>query len=278
MTSPAKMASFLRFTSDRNDSMAGVAVQVFGFAPIGETSGFFSPWLRHLRGNVEFMAARYPDSGGGIDKSAYQHIDAMAYEFATEVANQRTADLALFGHGMGGHMAFEVARRLETIYSIKPIRLAVSGCRVPPTLPYTGVVREDEALAKLGHGRLSDTAMTDARADYALFTRRLSSSGCKIDAPIHAFVGSSDPHHTIEQMFGWSSLSRNGFSLRTFPGDNLYLADPDRATTPLICRTMLDDITRNVFTPTRPSGHSSPHRISDSHKRQALNELPAALG
>jgi medium-chain acyl-[acyl-carrier-protein] hydrolase len=144
---------------------------------------------------------------------------------------------ALFGHSVGGLVAFEVARALARGGAPEPEVLFVSGSRAPRT-PYRGGTARGlaegelaERMRRLGGTPpelLEDPALMAERvrafrADVILSQEYRYEPGPLLHAPVNALVGSADALVPREQAAGWRAETRGPFRLRSLPGGHFFL-------------------------------------------------------
>ena len=131
------------FLSKGADSPA--AARVFCFAHAGGNPRLFLDWQPYLGAVAEIIAVCPPGRGHRVMEhrpSIDELIDAAAA--AISVATEDDGrPMYLFGHSLGGLIAFEVARRLRDVPALR--HLIVSGISAPSLLPS----RRIRALAEL---------------------------------------------------------------------------------------------------------------------------------
>ncbi|MFG1954561.1 thioesterase II family protein [Micromonospora sp. NPDC048830] len=217
-----------------------LASQLVCFPHAGGSASFFLPMSRALSDDVQVLAVQYPGRGDRRSEPCVHTIEALADAVADELARRLDRPIALFGHSMGGLVAFEVARRLE-VRGRTPLALFVSGCRAPSRRRGQVVrLRDGEdvraELERLGgtDPRLLDNrqalraALPAMRNDYeAIDAYRLSSYAAPLSIPIHAYIGDSDPEVLPDEAVAWRRHTTGSFDLRTYPGGHFYLGSPE---------------------------------------------------
>lgn len=78
------------------------------------------------------------------------------------------------------------------------------------------------------------------RADYELSETYQPLPGVRLDCPVVAYMGTSDPSAEYAQMLGWQEVTTGEFSLRAFSGDHFYL----KAGRPDVLHAVREDLTR----------------------------------
>ena len=74
---------------------------------------FFHPVSAALAPKVEVLAVQYPGRQERRDEPGVQNIARLADRLLQVLADDLDRPLALFGHGVGASLAFELAGRLE---------------------------------------------------------------------------------------------------------------------------------------------------------------------
>jgi surfactin synthase thioesterase subunit/acyl carrier protein len=98
------------------------------FHDAGGSSSLFDDWDKLLGPEYEVICVQLPGRGDRLDEKPYRSFDDFISEYLPklrEVLNGKP--FALFGHSMGGLLAFEVARRLQNNYQMVPTTLAITG-------------------------------------------------------------------------------------------------------------------------------------------------------
>jgi surfactin synthase thioesterase subunit len=148
---------------------------------------------------------------------------------------------ALFGHSMGGLIAFELARELRRRARSGPVFLAVSGCpapqcsssRVAPVAHLNDAEFLEQVKSRysaipeevLAQPELVELLLPALRADMGIVEAYSCTPEPPLECPIRCFGGTTD--HTVprEHLDAWREQTRGPFSLREFPGGHFFLFD-----------------------------------------------------
>lgn len=200
------------------------------FPHAGASPAFFTPWGRFLPEQVELVSARFSDSGWKQPESLHEFADAVAAEL-DRLPKRRTV---LFGHSMGAIAAYETALRVRRS---RTARLVVSGSPTPAEhrsddahlLDDEGLITELARLGGTAGGLLDDQEsramwLPQIRHDYQLVNTHEPSAE-RLDGPITAVVGDSDPEAPLESVRRWRELTTGGFDLKVFAGGHFYLLE-----------------------------------------------------
>jgi surfactin synthase thioesterase subunit len=148
-------------------------------------------------------------------------------------AAQTTGPVALFGHSMGGLVAFEVALRFQSAgYPVAA--LFVSSCAAPGHIRYKELEGSDRDILNLvaqvadtDPERLANDEFASTMLPTLQSVRTIAGYNrppeVTVSCPIHAFVADNDIIVAEENMVAWSDRTTAEFSIRVFPGDHFYL-------------------------------------------------------
>jgi surfactin synthase thioesterase subunit len=145
---------------------------------------------------------------------------------------------AIFGHSMGGLVAFELARTLRTRNKPEPQHLFVSACRAPGRpvrqwpmhhLPQASFVRE----LRSRYDGIPELILQDAdllrlflpilRADMEMVETFQGSVDDPFDFPVTAFGGNRDKEISREDLEPWREQTTGAFDLNMIDGDHFFV-------------------------------------------------------
>lgn len=208
----------------------GAPTVVF-FPHAGGSASFFAPFARALAPHVRTLAVQYP---GRLDRRREPCARDLR-ELARRIADALDGEpepAALFGHSMGGLVAFETLRTGR----VRAGGLLVSGSRAPSrTRVDPGLLHDDGALLErvLGLGgterrllrdeALRELVLPPLRADFQALSAYTPQPGAKVDCPVTALVGDRDPLVPVADARRWGDHTTGPFELKVLPGDHFYL-------------------------------------------------------
>ncbi|NEE02714.1 thioesterase II family protein [Phytoactinopolyspora halotolerans] len=217
----------------------------------GGSASAYRAWPQLVGERIEVHTVQYP---GREDRFGEPFVDDMATavdRIAAEIAPLTRRRYALFGHSMGGAIAYEVAALLDRRGLPAPAHLFVSG-RQPPVHHRGGTVHtwDDDRLGTellrlspanadlLSEPELAALVLPIVRNDYRLIERYRPGERTVLPVPITALIGSDDGELTVAEAGDWASYTDRAFRLHEFPGDHFYLVDRRRAVTDLVAATL----------------------------------------
>lgn len=214
-------------------------VRLVCFPCAGGGPSVFRPLSALLPPHIELLAACLPGRESRRREAPATNLLALAAQFAAELSRLRTPYL-VFGHSMGGMLAYEVCRWAERTARIPlPAALTVAAC-VSPDLPRdTNVIGQaDEILSRrlASLGGLPPEVTADpnlmrlvlpiTRADLEMVEVYRPRLGPPLPLELTVIRGVDDHVARDHHMAGWSAF---GTPVREHarPGGHFWLLDPD---------------------------------------------------
>jgi pyochelin biosynthesis protein PchC len=158
--------------------------------------------------------------------------------------------LALFGHDLGGRVAYEVATRLVA-RGVPVERLFVSGCPAPETgvLSRVHELEDAELIAALrtvggalpmllDDPELHEYLLPTVRADYRLLELYRPRTAPALRTGVVAFSGRDDQVVGSGAVEAWRLVTDGAFRHRMFPGGNFHLIDHATALISAVLETL----------------------------------------
>ncbi|MEV0012162.1 alpha/beta fold hydrolase [Streptomyces sp. NPDC051840] len=211
------------------------APRLFCFPHAGGNASYFHPLSALLAPRVEMLTVQYPGRQERFNEPCVESLHELADAVAAELAGWVGQPFALFGHSMGATLAFEVACRLRQ-GGAGPTALYVSGRRAP-SIPAPGSVHlasDEELIADIAYlggtsaqmlknPDLLDAILPAVRSDYVATETYRYRGAPRLDCPITAFIGDSDPRVDVPMARAWAGHTTDTFSLRVFSGGHFFL-------------------------------------------------------
>lgn len=209
---------------------------LFCLPPAGGGAVQYRAWPKALPSWIDCRPVELPGRGRRLGQPPETRADDLVARLADELAADLKPPFALFGHSMGGLLAFELARELRRSGRAAPLALFLSAFPAPhPSregrrlhdLPRADLLKE---LADLG-GTPPEVLASDDLMDLLLPVIRADLSACEswryrseepLGTPIHALAGSADPRCTPQEMEGWRTETSIGFNLTVFEGGHFF--------------------------------------------------------
>ncbi|MFF7407964.1 thioesterase II family protein [Streptomyces lydicus] len=228
----------------------------------GGGTGPYHVWGDCLPADVALSAVCYPGREGRFLEPCATDWDELAADTTAAVLSAVQGPYVLFGHSMGGWMAFDVAARIERDGGPLPETLVVSSCNAPDrglTPRDMFPARQDTDTSLLDWMRtnglmpahvledpdLQEMAVELMRADIQVRDTFRYTPGASVSLPVQMLSATDD--NVIEQDAGnqWRRVALGSYRHDTLPGGHFY--------TPEIWRRLPLHIPALTTTPTGAS-------------------------
>jgi medium-chain acyl-[acyl-carrier-protein] hydrolase len=227
-------------------------VRLLCFHHAGGNASSFLPWKAHLSPDIELCAVQLPGRGTRMAEPPILDFDALMDALTDVIRHQVRAPYALFGHSMGGLVAFEVARRCQRLGLPLPRHLFVSASRapcdrgVPMRLHELGDEPLIEALRKynatspevLAHRELMKMMLPAVRADFGMLAEYRYEPGPPLPVPVTVLAGTHDellPHESLDR---WQECTQRPCRRYEFHGGHFYLQSQTESVVALVNETL----------------------------------------
>ena len=232
----------------------GAAIRLFAFPFAGGDVATFAPWADELPREIELCPVSLPGRGRRIGEPAHAHIEPLVKAVADGLAPALGGRFALFGHSLGGLIAFELARELRRRGGPRPAHLLISS-RPAPQLPrrLTPLWNlPDDVFLRALHERYGYTAPVDVgpidellelmlptvRSDVRISDEYAYQGEPPLDIPITTFGGLTDPTVSRDELAGWRQQTTGPFEQRMLPGGHFYLTSEWRFLVRFVANTL----------------------------------------
>ncbi|MBV9446594.1 MAG: thioesterase [Streptosporangiaceae bacterium] len=211
-------------------------MQIFCFAHAGGGPALFRPWRDRLAPEAMVRPVLLPGRESRLSEPPFRRMADLIGPLCEALEPQLAQEYALFGHSMGAAVAYEVARRFSEAGRPGPACLLVSG-RAPRLMAGRRQVHDlpdEEFLAEvkrlngmppevLDEPELISMLLPVLRADYQLAETYRPLPGRQLRCPVTAYLSTSDPEVSEQEMLRWKQVTTGEFAMRIFRGDHFYL-------------------------------------------------------
>lgn len=199
----------------------------------------YRSWASQVPEDTDLALVCYPGREGRFMEGFAQTWEELAADALRAVRTVADRPYTLFGHSMGGWMAFDLAGRTERSGGPLPVGVVVSACNAPAAtvrerdrFPAVADTEDDLIGWMQRFGALPDYVLADAslmtmaldlmRADI----RVRDSFSCNIDdrisSPLHLVFGSDDAVIEDALEVRWSKLTSGELQVTKLPGGHFY--------------------------------------------------------
>lgn len=227
-------------------------VRVICFAHAGGSAGSFTPLARKIDGPIEVLAVQPPGRQERRREPCLESVAELVAGVLPAVRARADLPIALFGHSLGGAVAFELTRLLEA-EGIPPRMLFISGRRAPEATlrakavhqrSDAGLMTELRLLGGPGVHLLEEPEIARAflpaiRSDYRAIETYTCPPDARVQVPLSVLTGDRDPEVTHAEAQGWRERTTGPFELQVFDGGHFYLWEQLDAVAETVSRQLL---------------------------------------
>jgi surfactin synthase thioesterase subunit len=203
--------------------------------PAGAGASSFRRWSAALPAGLGVRLLALPGRETRIMEPPAFDLD----EVVDAVLRQVDRPYAMYGHSMGGLLAFEVIRVLRRRGGPLPLRLYLGASRpphLPKTLAHLAGLPDEEFLAGIAalgglpdavrdHPELRELFLPALRADFHWLNRYVYRVEKPLPVPVVCLVGSDDPDAGPTTMREWARHTSAEFVLHTIHGGHWFFQD-----------------------------------------------------
>jgi surfactin synthase thioesterase subunit len=212
-------------------------LRLFCLPYAGSGAVVYRDWPSVVPERVQVCPIELPGRGSRNGEAAFTRLAPLANALAKALEGALDRPFALFGHSMGGLVAYELARTLRRAGGPQPVHLFVSATAAPGTAPAQPLVhcaaerdvkhrlRELNGTPRevLENEELMELMLPTIRADFAVLETYQYREEPPLPVPITVFGGTQDRAVPLANLNGWRGHSAVGCRLRLFPGDHFFL-------------------------------------------------------
>jgi medium-chain acyl-[acyl-carrier-protein] hydrolase len=236
----------------RQARSSDVRLRLFCLPYAGGAASLYRHWQDLLPDWVQLCAVELPGHGFRMAEEPALRLAPLVRSMVTGLKDLLDTPYAVFGHSMGGLLAFEFARTVRELGLRQPEHLFLSGVAapgLPPTRPPMGMASTDEIRQELAalkgtprelleNDELMELMLPVVRADFCVLETYWYRDQAPLDIAVTVFGGSSDPVVPSASLSGWSRQSSRGARLRIMPGDHFFLHSAAPALVSAVAETL----------------------------------------
>jgi surfactin synthase thioesterase subunit len=208
----------------------------FSFA--GGNSYSYNVLRKHLSPDIDLVTLDYPGRSRRFSEGLITDINALVENMYGSVKNVLDGPYSIYGHSMGGLMAYKMAHHLMSKGDRLPDGLFITGCRAPSTahrgrrlhdLPLDQLIRELKVMQGIPGEVLSDRDFMNSflpilRADFAAIASYVHEPKTLLNIPIKVMTGLSEDI-SKEDAQAWQEVTTHQLDFRQLEGGHFFIFD-----------------------------------------------------
>lgn len=219
----------------------------------GGSASTFRTWPQRMPAEIELLPIQLPGRESRRGEPFAEDLLEIADTLAVELRPLLDRPFAIFGHSLGGFIAFELVRALRRRGAPPPVRLfvsaTVSGHALTLPVLQASHLPDDELVRTMADmcqspiemlvdPKARDSAVPVLRADVRVMEGYRYLHEPPLDVPISAYAGTEDPLATPARSLSWRDQTTAAFSARAFEGAHFFLF-PRRDE---VCRAIVEEL------------------------------------
>lgn len=216
-------------------------LRIFYFPYAGGSASAFSGMEANFPGDVDVFAIQAPGRGGRFHEPPIPCLDTYVSTVIKAIAPHLNIPFLFIGYSNGSLIAYEVARRLQSLYGVVPVHVVLAARRapnLPPLKPRISSMHYDDMLVELRkYSRTPEEFLEDPevmsrfipmlRADFALGEVALFETKPKLKLDASLFWGGQDDDTSEAGMLAWLDLIEGEVDLVKFEGGHFFCYDEE---------------------------------------------------
>lgn len=217
--------------------MRQVSTKLFCLPYAGSSAYNYLVWSRYFDKSVKILPIELKGRGSRLKEPFYDSFQEAvddAYTFIETNINEES-EYAIFGHSMGGLLAYEVCMKIMENEGKLPESLIISG-KNPPNVKEQKIEWSNEKkiletfeaipITVWNNPNLKKIFIPILHADCKILNQyQFDDKREKLNIDIDVFFGKDDITTPLNKIEKWNELTVGSCSFHSFPGKHFYLKD-----------------------------------------------------
>lgn len=198
----------------------------------------YKDYVKHCPSFLALAPLEIPGRGSRSGENLLSNLDQIADDVFNQIKQELNAPYAIYGHSMGGLLAYLLTKKIIGMNLPQPQHLFVTGCAAPsmqggglvdPTLPKTEFIQEINKLGGISDGVLKNPDLMDyfepiLRADFTAVATYRRLPGEPFQVPMSVVIGDGE-HITYEEAMEWQQETTVPLEVKVLPGNHFFIFD-----------------------------------------------------
>ncbi len=252
---PYSQSSAGSWQQGRSEQEIAEQIELIALPFAGGNSYSFRPLDQVLPDRITLRPVELPGRGRRMREPLLDSIEALAQDALGQIeAGLGERPYAIYGHSMGGVIAYQLVHAIISCGLPKPLRLMVSGCRAPHLVSRAEgrhlLAREQfyDMLERMGglpievraNSELMELFEPILRADFAAVDNYLHRPKIALDLPLDILIGDDDHEVTESEWRDWQRESVGQVTFHRFSGGHFFINSESAAVAEVIGNQLLE--------------------------------------
>lgn len=214
-------------------------LHLYALPHAGGGASLYRSWPKRLPTTIEVRPLQLPGRENRVSETPYDDPQMLLDALEEVLIDRIDRPYVLFGHSMGGILAFELAHRLQRAGVGDPEHLFVSGASAPHyerslgDTPPKDQSKDElvERLRKYGgmpadvldNENLLDFLLPTLRADFQLNHQYTYEEKPPLQCPLSVFGGKRTKETSDEEFADWEPYTEGAFSVHMIDGGHFFV-------------------------------------------------------
>jgi surfactin synthase thioesterase subunit len=223
---------------------ANHAMNLFCIPYGGEGASIYWSFKNKLTTDLSIIPVQLPGREERLNDRMPTSMGALCPLLLADITPYLHAPIYIFGHCLGGLIAYELAILIHQEYDISVEHLFISACPSPRGFSIENklhqlspqafiaashqlMLRESDAQIdpQVDEAELNKLVFKTLYNDFLLYEEYHRENLVKLNAPITTFRGRADGYVSEPCVHRWEALTSAGFQYHEMPGKHFYLKD-----------------------------------------------------
>lgn len=212
---------------------------IFCFPFAGASASIYNKWVGFFIKEAKVCPIQLPGREERILDAPYEKMEHLLVDLEDDIKLFNKNKIILFGHSMGGKLAYETGKRLEK-QGLVIEHLIVSGSCVPhiPEKNPIHKLKDDDFLNEvkkfngipkeiLKDNDILNFFLPILRSDFKLDETYYSKEVTALSCPITALGGLEDIEASLDEILKWKEYTKSVFNYEIFKGGHFFIKEQE---------------------------------------------------
>lgn len=231
-------------------------MKLFCLPYAGGSESVFHSWQLRLNPNIQLYPVALKGRGTRFTEGYYSNVEEAVNDIFENIKNQLNNDYAIFGHSMGGLLAYELYYKIQKSGIKTPKHLFFSGYKAPyisrKRVPIYNLSDDDfkKKIIDLGgtpkevinNQELFDLFLPILKNDFKIVDQYIHhQKESKINSDITVFYGEDDINDN-QDVNAWKYQANKNFKLYKFRGGHFFVNQEIDRVVSIINKTLISGL------------------------------------
>lgn len=215
------------------------SIRLFCFHHSGGGASTYYPWRDYLSFHIEMISIQLPGRENRFTEPLNNNVQDIAFQLSEKFFIYKDKPFFVFGHSLGGLIAFEFIKAVNQLYSLYPRHMIVSAIKAPhlplrrknlSQLDNNTLKKELKIYNGIDERILNDTDLLELflpiiRNDFSIYENYSFLDVGPLPCDLLVLSGDQDQTVNQEEILAWSKYTTGKFEHMSFSGKHFFIKD-----------------------------------------------------